>query len=149
MRTSSDDHWLLIATGISRFLIKLTSVFINTKRESVIMSWMHYTEHEIGNALEALEADGIALQQHETFVGASNRTAKLRGTTPLQHALENNAPEAEVIALLAACPDAAKVKSICADDTPRHPLHDALKNNASEAVVLALLAAWPVTTTTG
>eukprot|EP00729_Bicosta_minor_P000776 gene776-5312_t len=35
------------------------------------MSWMHYTEHEIGNALEALEADGIALQQHETNPRAS------------------------------------------------------------------------------
>eukprot|EP00908_Phaeocystis_cordata_P015774 Transcript_26949.p5 GENE.Transcript_26949~~Transcript_26949.p5 ORF type:complete len:111 (-),score=19.70 Transcript_26949:32-364(-) len=58
---------------------------------------------------------------------------------PLQFALEHEASEAVVLALLAAHPDSAKEKWLS-----KLPLHLAFKHRASEAVVRALLAAYPL-----
>ena len=79
-----------------------------------------------------------------TWFGARNEGEWLKekdkyGYTPLYKALESNAPEAVVIALLAAWPDAAKAKR----RRGCNPLCLALEHNAPEAVAMALLAAWP------
>ena len=61
------------------------------------------------------------------------------GATPLHWALVNSAPEAVVVALAAAWPDAAKEKN----NGGCTPLHFALLNNAPGPVVVALVAACP------
>ena len=66
-------------------------------------------------------------------------TDNKNGNTPLHFALEKQTPEAVTLALLAAWPDAAKVKNNYGDT----PLYLALANNAPEAVVMALIEAWP------
>lgn len=63
------------------------------------------------------------------------------GDTPLQYAVDNKDISAAVtLALLAACPGAAKVK----DGYGNNPLHDALGNkDTTKPVVSALFAAYP------
>ena len=61
------------------------------------------------------------------------------GDTPLCLALNNNAPEAVALAMIAACPDAVKLMNMYCNT----PLHIALANKAPEAVTTALFEAWP------
>ena len=61
------------------------------------------------------------------------------GSTPLHLALAYEAPEAVVMVLFAAWPDAAKEKK----KNGYTPLHLALKKGVPQAVAMALVAAWP------